>query len=55
MGGSSIRVQIADLNIRFESGLENDVNVLRCFFKYHLAQSAQEPDWRARLRGGEAA
>lgn len=44
MGGSSIRVQIADLNIRFESGLENDVNVLRCFFKYHLAQSAQEPE-----------
>ena len=44
MGGSSIRVQIAGLNIRFESGVEYDVSVLRGFFKYHLLQSAQEPD-----------
>jgi hypothetical protein len=44
MGGSSIRVRIAGLSIRFESGLGSDVSVLRCFFKYHLAQSAQEPD-----------
>lgn len=54
MGGSSIRVQIAGLNIRFESGVEYDVSVLRGFFKYHLLQSAQEPDCTVVLKRQKA-
>ena len=39
-----MRVQIADIAIRFESELESDISDLDRFFKYHHADSAQETD-----------
>lgn len=39
-----MRVQIADIVIRFESELESDIGDLCSFFKYHIELSDQEPD-----------
>lgn len=44
MAACSIRVQIADIIIRFESDFESDINELCYFFKYHQDTSAREPD-----------
>lgn len=44
MAEYSIRVQIADIVIRFESELESDVSDLDSFFKYHHADPNKETD-----------
>ena len=44
MAEYSMRVQIADIVIRFESELESDISDLDGFFKYHHADSDKETD-----------
>lgn len=44
MADYSIRVQIADITIRFESVLESDISELDGFFKYHRADAGKDTD-----------
>ena len=44
MADYSIRVQIADITIRFESELESDIDELDGFFKYHHADASKDTD-----------
>lgn len=50
MAKYSTKVQIADITIRFESQLENDISDLDSFFKYHHADSSKETDCVVELK-----
>lgn len=50
MAEYSMRVQIADITIRFKSDLESDIGNLSSFFKYHQIDSAQEADCIVKLK-----